>query len=304
MTALIRRGNRLASIDRRLGYLMLAPAVIWLVVMILGPIIYSLVLSTYEWGITEINREKPFVGLDNYGTLLDDPVVWTAMVNTVIFVVASVSIELVLGYLIAAALFEINRGRRLANAIILLPMIVAPIITALLWRYLLDPQFGLFSQTLRVFGLTERGVDWFGDANRAMAGLVLVDVWQWTPFVVLIFHAGMLSISREYFEAASVDGASRWQITRAIVLPALQPLILLVLLFRTIDTYRIFDTVFVLTKGGPGLATETIGLYTYRTGLSYFDMGYAMALSSFVLATVAVVGFVYIRALRRRGVMQ
>jgi len=291
MTTLIRRRSRLSTIDRRLGYLMLAPAVIWLVVMILGPIIYSLVLSGFEWGITEINRERGVTVLLTTHDLGDVQRLCPRV------------IELALGYAIAAALFEIDRGRRLANAIILLPMIVAPIITALLWRYLLDPQFGLFSQTLRVFGLTESGVDWFGDASRAMAGLVLVDVWQWTPFVVLIFHAGMLSISREYFEAATVDGASRLQISRSIVIPALQPLILLVLLFRTIDTYRIFDTVFVLTKGGPGLATETIGLYTYRTGLSYFDMGYAMALSSFVLGTVAVVGFVYIRALRRRGVM-
>lgn len=301
MTSLTGRASRPSRIDRRLGYLMLAPAVIWLLVMIVGPIAYSVVMSAYEWGLTDLNADKPFVGLANYSILAGDPVVWAAMANTIAFVVASVSIELGLGFVIAAALFEINRGRRLANAIILLPMIVAPIITALLWRYLLDPQFGLVSQVLRGVGLTEAGIDWFGNAGRALAGLVLVDVWQWTPFVVLILHAGMLSIPRELFEAAAVDGAGRARISRSVVIPALRPLILLVLLFRTIDTYRIFDTVFVLTKGGPGLATETIGLYTYRTGLSYFDMGYAMALSSFILGTVVVIAIVYLRALRRRG---
>ena len=118
--------------------------------------------------------------------------------------------------------------------------------------------------------------------------------------MVLVLHAGMLSIPEPLFEAARIDGANRLQIIRSVVLPAVVPQILLVLLFRTMDTYRIFDTVFVLTKGGPGLATETIGLYTYRTGFSYFDMGYAMALSVFILLTVLVISAFYIRLLRRR----
>lgn len=282
---------------------MLLPAVAWLGVLIVAPIAYSFVLSFFDWSLTDLDKAKPFVGLANFERLVSDPMVRTALVNTVVFVVASVTVELVLGFVIASALFEITRGRRLANALILLPMIIAPVITALLWRYLLDPQFGLVSQLLRLAGIAD-SFDWFGTESRALAGLIMVDVWQWTPFVILILHAGMLSISSELFEAATVDGASRPRISWHIVLPALQPLFLLVLLFRTIDTYRIFDTVFVLTKGGPGTATETIGLYTYRTGFSYFDMGYAMALSIFILATVVVIALFYVRLLRRRGVLR
>jgi multiple sugar transport system permease protein len=298
-----RAGRPLARSDRRLAYLMLLPAVAWLAVLIVAPIAYSFVLSFFDWSLTDLDKAKPFVGLANFERLVSDPMVRTALVNTVVFVIASVSVELVLGFVIASALFEITRGRRLANALILLPMIIAPVITALLWRYLLDPQFGLVSQLLRLGGIAD-SFDWFGTDSRALAGLIMVDVWQWTPFVILILHAGMLSISPELFEAATVDGASRPRISWHVVLPALQPLFLLVLLFRTIDTYRIFDTIFVLTKGGPGTATETIGLYTYRTGFSYFDMGYAMALSVFILATVVVIALFYVRLLRRRGVLR
>jgi multiple sugar transport system permease protein len=229
--------------------------------------------------------------------------VLVALRNTVVYVVASVGIELVLGFVIASALFELTRGRRLANSIILLPMIVAPVITALLWRYLLDPQYGLVSRISTGLG-AEKGTDFFGNPDLALGALIAVDIWQWTPFVILILHAGMLGIPDDQFEAAGIDGAGRVRTSYSIVLPAILPQILLVLLFRTMDTYRIFDTVFVLTRGGPGTATETIGLYTYRTGFSYFEMGYAMALSVFILVTVAIISTVYIRLLRRREVFR
>jgi multiple sugar transport system permease protein len=286
---------------RRLGSALIALPSLILIALILGPLVYSIVLSLFEWRITDINRDKPFVGLDNYVTLFTDPLVLTALGNTAIYVVAAVGIELVLGFVIASALFEMTKGRRLANSIILLPMIVAPVITALLWRYLLDPQYGLVSQIVMALG-ADHGIDFFGSPQLALPALIAVDIWQWTPFVILILHAGMLGISEEQFEAARIDGAGRVRILSSIVLPAILPQILLVLLFRTMDTYRIFDTVFVLTRGGPGTATETIGLYTYRTGFSYFEMGYAMALSVFILVTVAIISSVYLRLLRRRAV--
>jgi multiple sugar transport system permease protein len=282
---------------------MVVPATLVVAVLILGPLGYSVALSGYRWRITDINVAKPFVGLANYAHLLHDPTLLTALRNTVVYVVGSVGVELVLGFVIATALFDLTRGRRLANSLILLPMIVAPVVTALLWRYLLDPQFGLVSQLLAVFG-HHGGIDWLGSQHLALPALMLVDIWQWTPFVILVLHAGMLSIPEERFEAARVDGAGRVRIVRSIVAPAIVPQILLVLLFRTMDTYRVFDSVFVLTRGGPGTATETIGLYTYQTGFSFFDMGYAMALSVFILVTVAVISAGYLRLLRRREVLR
>jgi multiple sugar transport system permease protein len=288
---------------RRLGRGMIAVPAILLVVLIFGPLIYSIVLSLYKWQITDINSGKPFVGLDNYVRLFTDPQVLTAVINTLEYVVGSVGVELVLGFIIASALFEMTKGRKLANSLILLPMIIAPVITALIWRYMLDPQFGLVSQILAVFGI-KGGIPFFGSSQYALPSLMVVDIWQWTPFVVLILHAGMLGISEEQFEAARIDGAGRLRILRSIVIPGIAPQILLVLLFRTMDTYRIFDTVFVLTRGGPGTSTQTIGLYTYQTGFSFFNLGYAMTLSVFILVTVAIISGFYLRLLRRREVFQ
>jgi multiple sugar transport system permease protein len=282
---------------------MIAVPALLLLALIFGPLAYSIVLSLYKWQITDINSGKPFVGLDNYVRLFTDPQVLNAVLNTLAYVVGSVGVELVLGFIIASALFEMTKGRKLANSLILLPMIIAPVITALIWRYMLDPQFGLVSQLLAVFGV-KGGVPFFGSSQYALPSLMVVDIWQWTPFVVLILHAGMLGISEEQFEAARIDGAGRWRILRSIVIPGIAPQILLVLLFRTMDTYRIFDTVFVLTRGGPGTSTETIGLYTYQTGFSFFNLGYAMTLSVFILVTVAIISGFYLRLLRRREVFQ
>lgn len=286
---------------RRLGRGMIAIPALLLLALIFGPLIYSVLLSLYKWQITDINSDKPFAGLSNYVTLFTDSKVLNAVENTVLYVIGSVGVELVLGFIIASALFDLTKGRRLANSLILLPMIIAPVITALIWRYMLDPQFGLVAQVLALFG-DKNGIAFFGSSTLALPSLMIVDIWQWTPFVVLILHAGMLGISEEQFEAARIDGAGRMRILRSIVIPGIAPQILLVLLFRTMDTYRIFDTVFVLTRGGPGISTETIGLYTYQTGFSFFNMGYAMALGVFILVTVAIISAFYLRLLRRREV--
>jgi multiple sugar transport system permease protein len=294
--------RRLRPAGSPLGYLMTAPAILTITVLILLPLAYSVVLSLYKWRLLEMNRPKQWFGLGNYWRLLTDSGLATALGNTALFVVGAVAVELLLGFVVALALFNINRGRKLANAVILLPMIITPVITALLWRYLLDPQFGIVAQVMTLLG-GNGGIDVWGSSSLALPGLVLVDIWQWTPFVILVIHAGMLGISSELFEAAAIDGAGQLRVALSVILPAIRPQILLVLLFRTMDTYRIFDIVFVLTRGGPGTASDTVGLYTYRTGFTYTEMGYAMALSLFILVTVAVISSVYIRLLRREGML-
>ena len=284
-----------------LGYKMVVLAAVPLAALIIVPLIYSAVLSAYDWRLVDLNKPKDFTGFDNYTRLWSDDVLRTALANTLVFVVASVGIELVLGFAVAFAVFNLQRGGKVANGIILLPMIITPIITALIWRYILDPQFGLVAQLLDLAG--RDGIDVFGQPSTALAGLILIDVWQWTPFVILVLHAGMVSMPGELFEAAAVDGASARAVIRHLMLPALVPQILVVLLFRTMDSYRIFDTMFVLTRGGPGRSTETLGLYTYRTGFSFLEMGYAMALSIFILITVGMISAFYVRVLRRSGTL-
>ncbi len=286
---------------RRLGLVMIAPTALLLAALILVPIGYSVYLALYQWQLIDISGPKLFAGAANFTHLVHDATLRGALGTTVIYVVVCVAVELVLGFVVAVALFDITKGRRLANSLILLPMIVTPVVTALLWRYLLDPQFGLVSQVLAIFG--QPGIDWFGSTSRALPGLMLIDVWQWTPFVVLVLHAGMLAIPEERLEAASVDGAGRVRRLRHIIVPALVPQVLLVLLFRTMDTYRIFDTVYALTKGGPGGATTTLGFYAYRVGFSYLNMGYAMALSVFILVTIGLISAFYLTLLRRRGAL-
>jgi multiple sugar transport system permease protein len=281
---------------------MVIPALTIVALLILLPLRYSVFLSLFDWRLLDMNRAKAWAGPGNYIRFFADKALRIALLNTVLFVIGSVTVELVLGFIVATALFNINEGRRLANAIILLPMIITPVVTALLWRYLLDPQFGLVAQTMTLFG-ANGGIDVWGSPTLALPGLMLVDIWQWTPFVILVLHAGMLSIPIEQFEAATMDGAGQLRLAWNIVLPAIMPQVLLVLLFRTMDTYRLFDTVFVLTRGGPGDATETIGLYTYRTGFSYTQMGYAMALSILILVTVAIISSFYIRLLHREGML-
>lgn len=286
----------------RLAFLFITPAVLVLLGFIVGPLIYSAVLSLYSWQLTQINTAKTFAGLANYRAMLHDGLLGTAVQNSVEFVIVSVTVEVVLGLVIAGALVEMRRGRHLATSLILLPMIVTPVVTALIWQYIFNPQFGSLSQLLTLFG-HQNGVDVFGSATLVLPGFMVIDIWQWTPFAILVFLAGMLSIPEEYYEAARVDGAGRWRTLRSITLPALVPQVLVVLLFRTMDTYRIFDTIFVLTKGGPGASSETVGLDAYQEGFTYFNTGYSMALGVFILVTVFIISAAYIRLLRRRQVL-
>jgi multiple sugar transport system permease protein len=282
--------------------MMAAPATVMVGALVLLPLLYSVVLSLYKWKVIDIGRPKEWFGIGNYAQLLHDKALRVAFLNTVYFVLGAVWIELILGFAIALALFNINHGRKLANSIILLPMIITPVVTSLLWRYMLDPQFGIVAQLMIEFGASE-GIDVWGSPRLALWGLILVDIWQWTPFVILVFHAGMLAISPEQLEAAAIDGAGHWPRAWNVILPAILPQVLLVVLFRTMDTFRIFDIVFVLTRGGPGDATDTLGLYTYRTGFSHTEMGYAMALSVLVFVVIVMISVFYIRLLRREGVL-
>ncbi len=279
--------------------MMLTPAVVCLAALILAPLIYSAVLSTYSWTLLQIRMPKPFVGLHQYDAAAHDPLFGQALKTTVLFVVGTVSVELTLGFLIALALVNLHRGRRLANGIILLPMIVTPVIVALIWRYLLDPQFGLVNYATHLLGY-KADIPWLGSTSLALPSLIVVDIWEWTPFAILILHAGMLAVPQELYEAARVDGAGTFQIVRRVMIPYLTPLIVIVLLLRTMDTYRIFDTIFVLTRGGPGVTTQTVGIYTYQNGFVYLNMGYTMALSVIILLFIIVISLFYLRLLRGR----
>ena len=193
------------------------------------------------------------------------------------------------------------RGRSFFRAALLVPMMLPTVVAGVVWRLMLNPNFGAVNGTLKGLGLNTTALTWTSSPRLAMLSVVAVDVWQWTPFMFLILLAGLQAIPQEPYEAALIDGSSAWQTFRHVTLPLLKPAILVALLLRTMDLLRVFDQVFILTEGGPGFATETISLYIYRTAFRFSDFGYAAAMSFVLLIITNIVSVFYIRVLQARG---
>ncbi len=178
-------------------------------------------------------------------------------------------------------------------------MITSPVIVGLIWRFIYDPQFGIVNYVLRnTIGVGN--IAWLGNADTALISVIIVDVWQMTSFVILILYAGMTSIPNEYLEASLVDGTTYFQTVRYMVIPSISHYIILVLMMRTMDLFKIFDTVYVLTRGGPGYATETLSMYTYKTSFQFYEMGYAMALSLVSLVCILMISISYMKLMKRK----
>jgi multiple sugar transport system permease protein len=210
-------------------------------------------------------------------------------------------LELGLGLALALLLDSQIRARWLWRSLFLLPMILPPVVVGVIWRLIYNPNFGVLNGALQLFGVDTTQLTWLADPSVALLSIILVDVWEWTPFVFLILLAGLQAIPEEPYEAARMDGSSGWQTFRHITLPLLRPAILVAVLLRTMDLLRIFDQVFILTQGGPGGVTETISLYIYKTAFRFFDFGYAAAMSLALLLVTVVLSQIYIRLLQRRG---
>ena len=285
-----RRSSNAAS--RRhllLPYLLIAPAVAVLLALSIYPLIYSITVSLQvgdNWGI------------GNFTRLASDNFFLTAMAHTFVYAVVALTCEFLLGLGLALLLNKQIRGRGLFRAGLLVPMMLPPVVVGVVWRLMLNPNFGAVNGTLKQAGIDTESLTWTASPLLAMLAVIAVDIWQWTPFVFLVLLAGLQAIPQEPYEAALIDGSSRWQTFRHVTLPLLKPAILIVLLLRTMDLLRVFDQIFILTEGGPGFATETISLYIYRTAFRFFDFGYAAAMSFVLLALTNVISIVYIRFLK------
>ncbi len=206
------------------------------------------------------------------------------------------SLEFVLGFVLALLLFHFVQRRRLVLTLLLVPMMLAPVAVGLIWKLLLQGDFGMVTYYLRQFGLLDVRSALLSNADAVLPTLVLIDVWQWTPFVTLVMLAGLMSLPREPFEAAVMDGARPWQIFRDVSLPLLRPIIALVLLLRGIDAFKEFDKVFILTGGGPGTSTELLSIYTYRVSFRSWDLGYGAACAFMVYLVVLILCAVFHKA--------
>jgi multiple sugar transport system permease protein len=281
--------------ERALPYLLLAPTLLVLLSLSIYPLIYAVRVSLQSG-----RGEQARWSTENFARLFSDSFFLSALAHTFVYAAAALTLEFLLGLGLAVLLNERMRGRGIFRAALLVPMMLPPVVVGVVWRLMLNPNFGAINGTLKSFGVNTDSLTWTASPRLALLSVIAVDVWQWTPFVFLILLAGLQAIPEEPYEAALMDGSSAWQTFRHITLPLLKPAILIVLLLRTMDLLRVFDQIFILTEGGPGFATETISLYIYRAAFRFGDFGYAAAMSFVLLLLTNSISLIYIRLLQRR----
>ncbi len=275
---------------------MVIPTVVFLVAICIYPLLHSLYLTFNEWSLTS-NQPPKFVWLRNFWELLRDDRFWSSLKTTAIFTAGVVSAEMCIGLILALSATRNTKFRQVCRSIILIPMMITPVVLGLIWKYMFNPENGIINYLLGFIGL--EGPIWLGEPDPALPAVMIVDIWQWTPFVFLLLISGIGSLPQEVFEAAHVDGANASQIFRYITLPLLMPFMLVALLIRFIDSFKIFDTIFVMTRGGPANATETLSIYTYKVGLNFFNMGYAATLSYVILIIITLASQQFLKMERK-----
>jgi multiple sugar transport system permease protein len=276
------------------------PLVLLVLAFILVPVAGTLMTSLYR-DVTFLPER--FVGGQNYLRLLHDPLFWQSLRFTLLFVVVSVSLELVIGLAFALLLNEAVPGRGLLRVVVLIPWAVPIAVSGRVWELVYNYDFGLLNALLQAVGLADAPVNWLGSSAGAFAALVISDVWKTTPFMTIILLAGLATIPQALYRQAMVDGTHFLQRFRHVTLPLLRPVIVVALLFRTIDAVRIFDLIYVLTGGGPGGATTSLSLYAFRTYVAG-DFGYGSALSLVVFLLAGLLAVLYIRAGRFKEVLE
>jgi multiple sugar transport system permease protein len=281
--------------QRHTHWFFILPALIALLVVAIYPILYSTALSFFR--VTFASTDRPFVGLENFASILRDEKYRTTIFNTVLYVLVTVSISFVVGFGVALLLRNVTRGKSLLRLILILPMTLAPIVVGLTWNWMLDPIFGLINWILGSLGLPIQTL--LAQAGTARLVVMFVDVWQWYPLVFLIMDAGLSGLPKAPYESARIEGASGWMIFRRITLPMLRPVILVALLLRTVDAFRVFDLVRIMTDGGPGMTTETLSLYLYRTAFNFNELSRAGAGATIMLLIVGFVSALMFRFLYR-----
>jgi len=284
---------------KRFARWMTLPPVLILVALVVGPLGFLLYSSFFDWTLT-IPAPPKFVWFKNYVEVFKDIRFWNAFKNTVLLMILGIITQSILGLILALLLNREFKLKKVAITILALPIMITPVVIGFNWRIIYHEHFGPLNYIIRLLRLGS-GASWIADPKLALISIFIVDTWQWTPFVTLILLAGLQSIPRQVYEASNVDGASSWQIFRRVTLPLLRPMFVLVVLFRTIWIFKIFDPVFILTGGGPGTATETLSLYTYINGFKLWRIGYTSTLAVFQLIIMNIVATIFVRKFMRRG---
>ncbi|MEW6455643.1 MAG: sugar ABC transporter permease [Acidobacteriota bacterium] len=279
--------------DQKLGYFLIVPSLIVISIVALFPIIYVVWLSFHKKML--IFNISEFVGLKNYAFLINDERFWNSLFNTVYFTVISVSLEFIFGLAIALLINRKFPGRGIVRAIILIPWAIPTVVSAKIWDWIYNGDFGVLNFVLKYFHIISSSVNWLGDRYFAIHAAIFMDVWKTTPFVALIFIAGLQIIPEDLIKAARVDGANYFYIFKKIILPILKPVIMVILVFRTLDAFRVFDAIYVLTGGGPGNTTETLSIYAYKVLFQTLQFGYGSTISVVIFFSIMSISFLYIR---------
>lgn len=277
-------------VDRHARWLFPAPALLFVFALMVFPILYTVWTSLTGWDLGT-GRPPTFIGPDNYEKLLGDERFRGAIGRTLYFTVIAVSVEVVLGVAIAFILHREFRGRRFVTSILLLPMMATPVAIAMVWLLMYEPTAGIVNFVLRSLDLPTPL--WIAGADSVIPALALVDIWEWTPMVVLITLAGLASLPSDPFEAAAIDGASTLQTIRLITLPLLVPTIVVATLLRLIDALKTFDIIYTMTGGGPGFSSETLNVFSYQQAFQYFSFGYASSVLVVFFAIVLSISLVF-----------
>jgi multiple sugar transport system permease protein len=280
------------------GYVWLGPMFAFLLVFELWPFLVMLNQSLHSLSYTQPTMHGQFIGLDNYRKLVFDDDFFHSVRLTLWFLLISIPVEMILG-LGLAVLISYHERLKWIVSLLLIPMILAPIVVGLTARLNLDPDFGIIGIWLRNAGIAPAGV--LSNGDSALLTLVAVDVWQWTPFLIMIFLAAILAMPREPFEAAEVEGANRWQVFWHLTLPMLRPIILIGILLRLTDSFKIFDQVFIMTGGGPGASTELATIFAYKVNFVSWNIGYGSAVVGVLFLISFLLTFVLLKLLTRFG---
>lgn len=293
---------KLVKLNRMTPFMFLAPAGVILVLGLLYPIGYMMYASFLNWNPSQLIGEAEWVGFANYANLWVDDAFRESLWVTLKFAFIVVTLEMIVGVGLALLLDRNIRGMSLLRTIFILPMMIAPIVVGLMWRYMYHPTVGTFNRTLKEWGFEP--IPWLSDSTWSLISIIIADVWQWTPFIFILALAALQSLPKSALEAARIDGASGWQQIVHIKIPLMMPVLIVTLLLRLIDAFKVLEVILVMTNGGPGLSTEILALRISRTASEFRELGVAAAMSNYLLLLLlglTIVMFVYNKIVETRA---
>lgn len=275
-------------LNRHIKAVFVAPSIVFIVVMIIVPLLYNFAMSFTDWQMSLV-KAPSFLGLQNYKDLLQDERFLNSVWRTIVFSVIAIALETVLGVALAVLFNRRFHGRRIVQALMLLPVVATPVALGMVWTLILEPSIGFANVVLQALGMAPRTFI-ATTGFESLLCLILIDVWEWTPMVMLMVYGGLMTIPQDPYESALLDGATKWQTFTKITLPLASPAILVAVLMRLIDVVKTYDIIYATTQGGPSFATETINIYGYLNMFGYYRFGKAAAISVLFFIVVMAVG--------------